>query len=173
MAPDEHTSFRENIPAYALDALDVEDAAALEAHLQTCASCRTELADYRAVSDHLLIALPPQPTRLSTQRITVAPARHIKDRTCTSGLLFGQLAFGVVLAALLILNLFSLSQMRSLQRQQAQLISQIQTDQMALAILSYPGTQTFSINGESVTGDALLNGIIKPPCWSVGSASAC
>ena len=66
MVPDEHTSFRENIPAYALDALDVEDATALEAHLQTCVSCRTELADYRAVSDNLLIALPPQTPPAST-----------------------------------------------------------------------------------------------------------
>ncbi len=158
MVDDEHTSFRENIPAFALGALDVEDASALEAHLQTCASCRTELAAYRAVSDNLLIALPPQapPASLRRELQSRLPGAS-KTAHARWTFSFGQLAFGIVLAALLILNLFSLLQLRSLQRQQAQLISQVQTDQMALAILSYPGTQTFSINGESVTGTILLN----------------
>ncbi|HEX9333518.1 MAG TPA: zf-HC2 domain-containing protein, partial [Anaerolineales bacterium] len=56
----EHLPFRENIPAYALGALDAEEAAALEAHLQTCASCRDELAAYRTTSENLLMTLPPQ-----------------------------------------------------------------------------------------------------------------
>src|SRR5215475_12618170 len=60
MASDQHTRFLENIPAYALGALDADEVAALEAHLQTCASCRTELAEYRSLGDSLLTALPPQ-----------------------------------------------------------------------------------------------------------------
>ena len=54
----EHIPFRENIPAYALGALDAEDVAALEAHLQTCASCREELTAYRDTSDNLLMSTP-------------------------------------------------------------------------------------------------------------------
>ena len=50
----EHVPFRENIPAYALGALDAEDVVPLEAHLRTCASCRDELAAYRATGDGLL-----------------------------------------------------------------------------------------------------------------------
>jgi len=51
MARDEHIPYLENIPAYAIGALDAEDVSALETHLQTCASCRTELAEYRVLSE--------------------------------------------------------------------------------------------------------------------------
>ena len=44
MAQDEHSLLRENLAAYALGALDAEDTPALEAHLQTCESCRADLA---------------------------------------------------------------------------------------------------------------------------------
>src|SRR4030065_954217 len=54
-------SFLENIPAYALGALDAEESLALEAHLQTCQSCQAELASYRRVGENLLLANPPQP----------------------------------------------------------------------------------------------------------------
>ena len=56
----QHVPFRENIPAYAIGALDAEEATALETHLSTCESCREELAAYRVTSDHLLTALAPQ-----------------------------------------------------------------------------------------------------------------
>ncbi|MEP0806642.1 MAG: zf-HC2 domain-containing protein, partial [Chloroflexota bacterium] len=57
MTHDPHAPYRENIPAYALGALEADEAAALETHLQTCASCQTELAEYRALSDSLLTAV--------------------------------------------------------------------------------------------------------------------
>ena len=41
-----HAGFQENIAAYALGSLDPGEAAALEAHLETCETCRAELADY-------------------------------------------------------------------------------------------------------------------------------
>ena len=55
-----HALFRENIPAYALGALDASDSAALAIHLKSCASCRDELMAYQALSDGLLMAIPPQ-----------------------------------------------------------------------------------------------------------------
>ena len=60
MAQNEHPRFIENIPAYAIGALDGADITALESHLKTCASCRAELAEYRAVSESLLTAVPPK-----------------------------------------------------------------------------------------------------------------
>ena len=60
MAQDEHSLLRESIAAYALGALDADDVAALEAHLQTCESCRAELAAYRALSENLVAATPPR-----------------------------------------------------------------------------------------------------------------
>jgi len=154
----EHVPFRENIPAYALGALDAEDVAALEAHLQTCASCRDELAAYRAASDNLLTALPPQkPSAALRQRLQKrlpSAKKTIRPRLNWS---IGRTAVGLAIVLMLALNVFSISQVRSLQRQQTQLMDQMQKGQMALAMLSYSNTQTFPINAENVVGSLLLD----------------
>jgi len=154
----EHVPFRENIPAYALGALDAEDVAALEAHLQTCASCRDELAAYRATSDSLLMSLPPQKPsaalRRRLQRRLPGAQKAIRPRLNWS---FNRVAVGVAIVLLLALNVFSISQVQALQRQQTQLMDQMQNGQMALAMLSYSNTQTFPINEESVKGSLLLD----------------
>jgi len=64
---------------------------------------------------------------------------------------------GLAIVFLLALNIFSIWQVRALQSQQAQLMDQIQNGQMALAMLSYPNTQSFPIKEESVTGSLLLD----------------
>ena len=69
MARDEHSIFRENLSAYALGALEADELRALEAHLQTCDSCRAELGQYRAISDGLLAALPPRPPLLRCESV--------------------------------------------------------------------------------------------------------
>ena len=154
----EHVPFRENIPAYALGALDAEDVAALEAHLRTCASCRAELAAYRATSDSLLMALPPQkPSAALRRRLQgrlPGAQKSIRSRLNWS---FSRVAVGIAILLLLALNVFSISQVQALQRQQTQLMDQIQNGQMALAMLSYPNTQSFPIKEESVTGSLLLD----------------
>src|SRR5512144_3183360 len=58
--PVNHEVFRENVAAYALDALDASEIPALEAHLKTCRTCPADLAAYRELGDGLLQALPPQ-----------------------------------------------------------------------------------------------------------------
>jgi len=154
----EHVPFRENIPAYALGALDAEDVAALEAHLRTCESCRDELMAYRATSDSLLMTFPPQ-------RPSTALRRRIQGRLPSAQKAagprlkrsFSRVAVGLAIVFLLALNIFSIWQVRALQSQQAQLMDQIQNGQMALAMLSYPNTQSFPIKEESVTGSLLLD----------------
>jgi anti-sigma-K factor RskA len=158
MEYDEHTPFRENIPAYALGALDAEDVAALESHLQTCASCRTELAEYRAVSDSLLTAIPPQqPPRALRQRLQAQLPSARKAQRPRFAWSFGQVALGIALIVLLAMNAISLTQIQALQNQQAELLNQMHTDQTTLAMLSYPNTQTILIAGDHVTGTLLLN----------------
>ena len=49
--------FREQLAAYALGALDPDEAAALEAHLPTCAACRAELAEFESVVPALAFSL--------------------------------------------------------------------------------------------------------------------
>jgi anti-sigma-K factor RskA len=48
----------ELIPAYALDALDLEEKRIVEEHLAGCAICRDELSAYQGVVEHLALAAP-------------------------------------------------------------------------------------------------------------------
>jgi len=48
----------DQIPAYALDCLDEEEASRVEAHLAVCAGCQAELEDYQATASHLGLAAP-------------------------------------------------------------------------------------------------------------------
>jgi anti-sigma-K factor RskA len=154
----QHVPFRENIPAYAIGALDAEDIAALEAHLRTCESCREELAVYRAASDNLLMVpaprMPSTALRRHMQSRLPGTPKSVRSRLRWS---FGRVAVGIAIIALLALNVFSISQVRALQNQQAQLVNQIENGQMALAMLSYPNTQSFPIKEENVTGSLLLD----------------
>jgi anti-sigma factor RsiW len=45
-----HAELQELLGAYALDAVEADEAAAIERHLPTCPRCRTELADHREVA---------------------------------------------------------------------------------------------------------------------------
>jgi anti-sigma-K factor RskA len=159
MAQNEHPLFTDNIPAYAIGALDAVDVAALESHLKTCASCRTELAEYRAVSESLLTAVPPKPPsaalRKRLQSRLPSAQKVVRPRLNWS---IGRVAMGVAFTLLLALNVYSILQVRALQLQQSQLTRQLQTSQSVLALLSYPNTQNLPINvNNSVTGTLLLD----------------
>ena len=159
MALKKHSPFIEDIPAYTLGALDAPDASALEAHLQTCASCRAELASYRALSDGLLAAMPPTnpPPSLRRQLQSNLPATRRTSSPRARIVSWGQFAVGLALVALLVLNAFSFLQMRSVQQQQAQLSRQLQSEQTAMALLSYPGVKTISFKTNGIEGSLLLD----------------
>lgn len=157
MAHNQCAPFRENIPAYALGALDADEAAVLEAHLQTCDSCPAELAAYRATSDTLLTAIPPQrPPAALRQRLQarLPGAQQARRQPFWS---FGQFALGLAIVVLVALNIYSLLQIQALQRQQALFAQQIHTGQAAVAMLAYPDTKTLPINGTDVAGTLLLD----------------
>lgn len=158
MTQDQHSLLRENLPAYALGALDAKEAAALEVHLQSCESCRTELAKYRAVSDSLLMAIPPrQPAaalRKQLQGRLPSAQKQSRPRLAWS---FGNLAMGSALIVLLIMNLVSFMQMRQIQNQQTSLLQQMKTNQFVLSMLSYPSTQAYSIQAENISGSVLVD----------------
>ena len=158
MTQDQSDIFRENIPAYALGALDAEDVRALESHLQTCEACRIELADYRALSESLLMATPaqnpPASLRRRLQRRLPSAQKTSSPRFVWS---FGQIAMGLALMLLLALNVSSYIQIQSLQRQQAQLANQLQNGQTILAMLAYPNTQTLPIKADNIAGTLLID----------------
>lgn len=154
----QHVPFRENIPAYTLGALDAEEAAALESHLQTCEACRAELAEYRSTSESAFAILPPrQPSAALRKRLQGRLPGAQTGRRARLNWSFGRLAVGTAILLLLALNLFSFLQVRALQSQQAKLVDQIQNGQMALAMLSYPNTQAFPIKEQNVMGSLLLD----------------
>jgi len=158
MTEDEHSLLRENIPAYALGALDGDDVPALEAHLKTCEACQAELGTYRAVSDSLLAAVPPrQPSAALRRRLQSQLPSAQKARGPQFTWSFGQFAVGTALVALLFMNVFSFLQMREIQRQQAGLLQQLKTNQFALSMLAYPTTQSFPIAGDNLSGSVLLD----------------
>jgi anti-sigma-K factor RskA len=161
MVSNEHSFLRENIPAYAVGALDAEEAAALDAHLKTCKACQAELAAYRLLSDDLLAATPPQEPsaalrkRLQSQLPSARPAeRKERPRFVWS---FNQLAMGLALLLLFAINAFSFVQMRALQGQQSNLLHQLQNSQAAVAMLSYPGTQSLPIHEGNIGGTVLVD----------------
>jgi anti-sigma factor RsiW len=54
-----HDTFAEAVAAYALDALDPEEARRIKAHVETCDACQEKLAGYRQVSARLGLAIEP------------------------------------------------------------------------------------------------------------------
>ena len=154
----EHSAFKDNIPAYALGALEPDDTAALEAHLRTCEACRADLAAYRKVTFGLMSGLTPRAPRpeLRDRLQARVSGRPLASRTRKTWS-FAQMAMGMAMLVLLGLNLVSFVQLRGLQNQQASLLHQVQTDQTALSMLAYPCTQSLPIQSEKVSGSLLIN----------------
>jgi anti-sigma-K factor RskA len=171
MPGDEHTPYLENIPAYAIGALDAEDVIALEAHLQTCASCRSELAEYRALNASLLTAVPPrQPSAALRKRLQSRLPSAQRTARPQWNWSFSRLAVGASLILLLVMNMYSILQVRALQLEQTQLNRQVRTGQTVMSMLSYPATERLSINSDKVVGSLLLDkdrGIVALIVWNM------
>jgi anti-sigma factor RsiW len=72
------------LSAYLDDALAPADQAAVDAHLDTCGSCRTRLAELRATAS-LIASLPdPAPTRRLVPRVAPVPGWLAPLRTMTT-----------------------------------------------------------------------------------------
>ena len=154
----EHTAFQDNLAAYALGALDPEETAALEAHLQTCESCRDELADYRQVSSALPASLPPRqpPARLRRalqKEIAGQASRERKGFNWSST----RLVFAGLMVALVALNAFTVYQLYTIKQEQAEMDAQRASEQTAISMLAYPSTQTLAFAENGVSGSLLVD----------------
>jgi anti-sigma-K factor RskA len=149
---------KEDVAAYALDALDAGRFAALEAHLRTCKSCTADLSQYREIGDGLLGALAPlapRPAlRRNLQRRTVRASSPIQRAPRWS---LSRLALGGAFIALLAANVVSFVQIRSLQQTQAELDKRSSGEQTVIAMLAYPGTQLSSFDQNGVSGSLLTD----------------
>ena len=150
--------FLEDIPAYAIGVLDPDDMAVLEAHLKTCEICQGELAAYKTLNENMLLAIqpqnPPATLRRRLQERLPGARKSVRPKLAWS---FNQIAVSFAVVLLLALNIFSIFQIRSLQRQQEQLTRQVQTGQTVLAALAYPETRSLPISGQNITGTLLLD----------------
>jgi anti-sigma-K factor RskA len=69
----------------------------------------------------------------------------------------GQLVFAGLLAALVGLNLLTISQLFSLRREQSELLAQRNSEQTAIAMLAYPTTKTLAFDENGVSGSVLVD----------------
>lgn len=149
-----HRIFQENVSAYALGALDADESSALKIHLQTCESCRADLADYQRVGMGLLSALPPQ---APGPRVRRALQKNLKGRRPSFRLSFGQALLSGALALVLVLNVISIRQVDSLKKQQEQLNRELYSGQTAIAMLAYPDTQSIPFYQGGISGSLLVD----------------
>lgn len=155
---EKHLTFKENLAAYALDALDAEETSALEDHLPTCEACRAELADYQRLSAGLLSALPPQAVRPALKRTLEKRLSSLARSTRPQFKLSrSQAVFVSALVILIALNVVSIFQVFSLKQQQNELSRQYYSDQTAVAMLAYPSTQTIGFEQNGVSGSLLVD----------------
>jgi anti-sigma-K factor RskA len=173
---DNHTVFRDNLAAYALGALDEGEVSALEAHLQTCETCRAELADYQRVSSGLLGALPLRPpqaaARRSLQRRLTSPASRVRPAFQWS---LGGAIFGGLLAVLIGLNLLTVWQLYAVRQEQAEMNARGMSEQTAIAMLAYPTTKTLAFAENGVSGSLLVDktrNLVAVFAWNLATPPA-
>lgn len=157
--------YQENLASYSLGVLDAGEISALESHLATCKDCQADLADYQKIATGLLHSIPPRtPSAGLRRRLMIqlpsarsrpfGPLPRIPIRFSP-----GQFISAACMLILLGLNIFSMMQIRDLQRQQAGLLERLSTERAALAMLAYPGTQTLEVNADvqNLTGSILVD----------------
>jgi anti-sigma-K factor RskA len=165
MSDERCSSYRKNLAAYALGALDADEIPALESHLAGCQDCQAELADYQAVKTGLISSVPPQVPSPELRRTLAAqlPSQRAQTPNLLANLFaqfsLGQITAAVIVVILLGLNLYSSFQIRELQRQQTALAERLSNDQTALSMLSYPSTQSLVVNPDiqNLAGSMLVD----------------
>jgi anti-sigma-K factor RskA len=158
MKPEERRHVEPLLGAYALEALDFEERAAVEAHLARCASCRRALDKYQAVATMLMLAPEPAapPARLRARLLERIDASRRPRRPSIPRPGWPRLALAAGLAALVLINLVLVGEIRSLRDDQARIVADLQVDQTALALASYPTTQVVLLDGDAVGGTFLF-----------------
>jgi anti-sigma factor RsiW len=128
--------------AYVLDALDDEERAAFEAHLEGCAGCRVEVDTLRVPAADLALAVAPAspPTALRgaileaarAERGNVVPLQPRRSRVVPAA----GVAFAVAAAAAVVLAIWVSSLRHSLDRERA-----------AVSVLSDPASRRVPLRG--------------------------
>ena len=137
-----HQEVRDLIPGYALDALEPEEAARVEAHLLGCGDCRSELAILRDAAAPLATGVPQTapPPELRDKIIRALEGQRRRMPSPRRGWILG-----LAVAAGLILLLGGTDVV--LQQRVATLNARLAAQTQALALLADPSARTVSLAG--------------------------
>jgi hypothetical protein len=153
-----HEELQELLGAYAIDAVEPEEALAVEAHLVDCPRCRAEVAELREVAallshsgadapegvwDRIASSLTeaPPPLRLEVQR----------ERRASRGKLLQTVAMSVAAAVLVVLGVSVVrlrSQVDDLQTASAAVDGQSEVALAATKAMAAPGTRIARLSGD-------------------------
>ncbi len=146
----------EQLAAYALGALDLEERLQVEAHLEGCPSCQAALAAYESIAHGLLHAADPKAPPRSIRSNLAKQLGKTRARTGWRGTLQRVPAAGLGLAVglilLLTLNLGLLVQSQRLLKQGQDALAQQQAGQTAVALASSPSSLVALIDEDGVRG---------------------
>ncbi|MBI4279507.1 MAG: anti-sigma factor [Armatimonadetes bacterium] len=142
-----HGELKEDIAAYALDALAPEEARKVEAHLRACEECRSEVAALREVAGELASGAPMVEPPSALRARVLAAVRPTPPAVTLPRAWAVSLA-GAAAAVLLILAGLTVS----LQRERAALHARLAAQGQVLALLASPTAKTASLTGTVPAG---------------------
>jgi anti-sigma-K factor RskA len=148
----------ELLAAYALEALEVEEQLQVEAHLESCVECQRAFKDYLAVSEGLMVALPPKepPARIRAQLLAQTAPNLSKPSWIERWQAWlPQVAAFSALAAVLIIVIFNVNLFRrtnEILELQEEMAQQNQAYQTTFALLTYPESQVAVVDDGEVYG---------------------
>ena len=138
-----HEQASELLAAFALHALDPDEARAVSAHVQSCAQCQDELASLREVTQQLGSAVGQVSPPPGLRKAVLAGVRSRPDVIAlTRGWAVGLAAA----AAVLLVVLAGLGV--SLSRQLTALAARLATQEQVLALLAAPSSRSVALTGE-------------------------
>ncbi|MFP3853276.1 MAG: anti-sigma factor domain-containing protein [Anaerolineales bacterium] len=146
------------LPAYALGALDSGERSFVEAHLAECPGCQEMVKEYTRITEamlHLpLSKAPPPGLRSRVESVVSKDSLSWLDRLREfwRGPWLARAAVGASIAALVLANLLLLQRVGSLLQVQERLQAQVDRNQTAMAVMSYPSSVAADVEGEDVFG---------------------
>ncbi len=148
-----HEAIQELIPAYAIGATDVEERAAVEAHVADCVRCKALLMEYQLLADDLVYTVPrvQAPARLEERlrrRIKQSAPREEQwrgwlGRLKESGL--GWAAAMAVVVLLVVSNAYWMAQVKEIEERAAV---------QATAVVVLAEAPTVRLQGDAVAPEA-------------------
>lgn len=145
------------LASYALEAVNREEKALLEAHLAACEDCRQELGDYVRIKEGLLYTpAPSKPSPEVRKRLAARTSSHQHEPKPRGGWLSGMSWFRAALVLgmllLVVINVGLLLRVRQLGQRQARYEQQARAYQTSLALMTYYDTRVVELSNDQAYG---------------------